>query len=302
VIKLIKVIRAENFDLIVCHSAIQIKGVIVAYILNKPCIWVMHDSYLSGLSKVIFTPISRLCKNYLFVSDRSKEYYNKSFKHISYKNQIVIPSCIDHNQYFPENSSLLTADRFNVITTCYINKWKGLELLIDIAYQCKISGSTDIQFHIIGPILESRKTYAASLTKRIDELQLDNIEFHGYASNINEFLNSAQLYLCTSTYESSPISIWEAMATGLPILSYDVGDLNKIIAKYHCGKIITTRDPKLFFQNIEYYKSDPSLLKEQGNNSYKATFELFNKKCFIENHQNFYQSVVESHYENRPRK
>ncbi len=38
VIQLIKVIRAENFDLIVCHSAIQIKGVIVAYILNKPYI------------------------------------------------------------------------------------------------------------------------------------------------------------------------------------------------------------------------------------------------------------------------
>ena len=55
-------------------------------------------------------------------------------------------------------------------------------------------------------------------------------------------------------------------------------------------------------ENIEYYKADPSLLKEQGNNSYKATFELFNKKYFIENHQNFYQSVVESHYENRPRK
>ncbi len=95
----------------------------------------MHDSYLSGLSNVIFTPLSRLDNNYLFVSNRSKEYYNKSFKHIYYKNQIVISSCIDHNQYFPENSSLLTVDGFNVITTCYINKWKGLELLIDIACQ-----------------------------------------------------------------------------------------------------------------------------------------------------------------------
>ncbi len=92
------------------------------------------------------------------------------------------------------------------------------------------------------------------------------------------------------------------MATGLPILSYDVGDLHEVLAKYHFGKVITTRDPKLFFQSIEYYKSDPNLLKEQGNNSYKATFKLFDKKCFIENHQNFYKAVVESHYEDRPRK
>ncbi len=299
-VQLVKTLKEQEFDLVVCHSAIQIKGVIAAFILRKPSIWVMHDSYLSKLSKLVFMSTYSLCQNYIFVSERSKLYYNNSFKRLSSKNQSVISSCIDHDHFYPKKSDLLPNETFNVITTCYINKWKGLELLIDIAHECKKSKHSQIHFHIVGPILDSRKAYAATLMNRIERFQLDNIIFHGYSNNILGFLNSAKLYLCTSIYESSPISVWEAMATALPIISYDVGDLSTIVNEYHCGTVIPRRDPKLFKDEILKYKEDPLRLKEAGNNSYRATFELFDKKTFVNQHQTFYQTVVDNHYENRP--
>ena len=44
---------------------------------------------------------------------------------------------------------------------------------------------------------------------------------------IRSLLNQSDIYVCSSNYESSPVSIWEAMSMELPIVSTDVGDLSK---------------------------------------------------------------------------
>ena len=56
-----------------------------------------------------------------------------------------------------------------------------------------------------------------------------NFNFLGKKHDINSALMDYDVYICSSYFESSPISVREAMATGLPILSTDVGDVKELL-------------------------------------------------------------------------
>ena len=298
-ISLKRLISTQKFDIIVGHGAIQIKAIIIARWMGIPGIWIMHDSFLPKTSRFIFRLIHRLSKNYVFVSKRSQTYYHKEFPNLSFKRQEIIPSCVNLTKLQVTDSQVFDADVYNVITTCYINRWKGLELTIDIAHECQINGISDIHFHIVGPILKSREKYAATLTDRISQLNLSNITLHGYRCDIADYLSAADLYLCTSIYESSPISVWEAMAMKLAIVSFDVGDLADIIGHYRCGTVLKERIPKQFLESILTYKNSKALSNQAGENAQRAAFKLFDPSKFTKRHEDFYKSVIDTCYENR---
>jgi len=293
VLSLIKKLRKDQPDIVVCHSSIQIKGVIASRCIKTPCVWVMHDSFISGLSKLIFKLFYRFCDHFIFVSHRSQKFYNSQFSNLYSKKQTVIPSSVDHVRFNLGSSDKLSSKAFNVVTTCYINKWKGLELLIEVAALMQ-RYDEQIHFHVIGPILESRRDYADTLLDKISKQKLKNISLHGYQADIPEYLKSASLYLCTSTYESSPISIWEAMASGLPILTSDVGDIKSFVKDTESGIVISSRNPNSYIEAILEIKKNHLLRKKYGLNAHRTSLEHFSKKSFQDKHRNFYQNVANS--------
>ena len=280
-----------NPDIVVCHGAIQVKGVVAARKAKIPSVWVMHDSYLGSVSRILFRRYRRYCDHFIFVSERSRQFYNMSFPSIQSTNQVVIPSSIDHTIYTPGSSNVLPRDEFHVITTCYINKWKGLELLIDIAKEMHLQGHHDIKFHIVGPILKSQQSYADTLLSKISAYNLKNVILHGYRSNIPEYLQSGSLYLCTSTHESSPISVWEAMATALPIVSSDVGDLPSIVEDSQSGIILKNRTAQSYVSEILRLRNNDELRKKWGQNALKTSM-LFSQESFQQRHRSFYLNVA----------
>lgn len=64
-----------------------------------------------------------------------------------------------------------------------------------------------------GPLLEEMKSYA--IEHKIDKI----VNFVGYRKDINKLCNISDLYVTTSHQEGLPISVIEAMASGLPIVA-----------------------------------------------------------------------------------
>ena len=67
--------------------------------------------------------------------------------------------------------------------------------------------------------------------KKIKDMNLGNFNFLGKKYDINSALMDYDIYICSSYFESSPISVREAMAMGLPILSTDVGDVKELLSE-----------------------------------------------------------------------
>ena len=67
---------------------------------------------------------------------------------------------------------------------------------------------------------------------------------------IAEILRAADLYVLCSAYEGMPIAMLEALATGLPVVSTDVGEVRLVVHEGINGEISASRQPKSFADAI----------------------------------------------------
>ena len=68
------------------------------------------------------------------------------------------------------------------------------------------------------------------IERQIDELNLQNqVVLHGMQSNVYPYLQEADLFVLPSTYEGNPMTIIEAMGTGLPIVATMVGGIPDMV-------------------------------------------------------------------------
>lgn len=59
------------------------------------------------------------------------------------------------------------------------------------------------------------------------------------SSSLAKWMNNSDLFLMTSHFEGMPITVLEALACGLPVVSTDVGEMNQIINDGVNGKIVS---------------------------------------------------------------
>ena len=60
---------------------------------------------------------------------------------------------------------------------------------------------------------------------------------------LSKILQAADLYLMSSAYEGMPISVLEALGTGLPVVSTDVGELRRVVVSGRNGQLVDSHEP-----------------------------------------------------------
>lgn len=82
-----------------------------------------------------------------------------------------------------------------------------------------------------------------SIKNKVKELQLtEHVIFTGTRKDIPEIFSIMDIYLLTSLNEGLPISLLEAMASQLPIISTNVGDINTVIKNEINGFLVESKD------------------------------------------------------------
>lgn len=86
-----------------------------------------------------------------------------------------------------------------------------------------------------------------ALEKAIDECGLaGRFALKGHLEDMDAFYCGLDLYLNTSVHEGIPMTILEAMASGLPVIAPQVGGIGEIIEDGVEGFLVSSRDPKAF--------------------------------------------------------
>jgi len=84
------------------------------------------------------------------------------------------------------------------------------------------------------------------LRRQVAELDLaDGVTFAGYVpqTELPSFYRAADLFALTSDFDNSPNAMLEAMASGLPIVSTDVGGVRHVLEADRGGALVPPRDP-----------------------------------------------------------
>ena len=118
------------------------------------------------------------------------------------------------------------------------------------------------------------------------ELNLeDYVIFLGYRHNICDYYKYFDVLLFTSDWEGFPLSIWEAMAAGIPIVSTDVGGIREVIEAENCGFIYPCNYMEEGINHIITLYNQPKLRKTMGRNGSEALatkYSINNFRSFFE--------------------
>jgi glycosyltransferase involved in cell wall biosynthesis len=164
------------------------------------------------------------------------------------------------------------APPFVVLFLGAINEEKGIEDLIHAA--ANLRGS--VRFVLVGP--QDDVQFVARMQRLVEQLELrDSIEFAGPARGAEKdaWLARAHIFVLPSRTEAFPISILEAMESGLPIVATRVGAVPKMIESGRSGLLVSAGDIAGLSVAISTLLSDPALRDRLGVSARTDCIERF---------------------------
>ena len=147
-------------------------------------------------------------------------------------------------------------------TVASLRREKNLGRLIDLFCQTQARASAPRMKLVIvgdGAEREALQRHAAAC------VYPDHVVFPGATSTPETFLVNMDIFALTSDTEQMPLSVLEAMATGLPILSFDVGDLPFMVAPENVPMVsIPLANGGTYVDTLLHLASDPDLRARIG--------------------------------------
>lgn len=200
----------------------------------------------------------------------------------------VIPNGIDY-RYFSSGNRKKIVDEFALENSLVLGivarlvPSKNHEALIDMFSE--LSANTPALRMLIvgdGPLM-------SRLVAKVQRMNLsDTIIFTGNRKDIPDFLAAMDIFVFPSEQEAWPNVVGEAMAAGLPVVSYEVGDVKRIITNDRTG-IVTKPQMVLFTEQVKRLISDKGLRIMLG----KKARAFIQEHCSIEHMVREYEAFYE---------
>lgn len=275
--KLYKVMKKNNIDIVHTHRYVMQYAIPAAIMSRvKVRIHTVHniatkevDGYRRKLAHLFFKhcnviPVSispiiqeSVMKEYNITEKQTPVIYNGS----------DLSKCLVKNSYSASNPfCILHIGRFNpqknhsvIIETAQILKKEGLKFVIKL-----VGGSGNV---------EQRK-------QEVKQKGLEKeIVFCGLQGNVYPFLQVADCFILPSLYEGMPITLVEAMGSGLPIIASDVGGVPDMIDNEKSGLLISPNAVQLA-SALKKIMTDEKLRKTLGENAYVKSKDFSTERMF----------------------
>lgn len=153
---------------------------------------------------------------------------------LSVRRTPIVFNGIDLNKCMPKQSYECKSG-IHFIHIGRFSAQKNHKLLIDSFYEArKTLKESTLSLLGTGELMDAVKD-------QVESLGLSNcIFFVGLQSDVYPYLNKADAFVLSSNYEGMPMSLIEAMGTGLPIVSTDVGGIPSMIKDNETGLLAKT--------------------------------------------------------------
>jgi glycosyltransferase involved in cell wall biosynthesis len=147
-----------------------------------------------------------------------------------------------------------TPSDFVIGTVTRLHDSKGNSYLVDAA-KIVLAARPDARFLLFGegPLLDSLKAQAASLGLG------DRFIFGGFQKDVARVLSTFDLSVFPSLWEGTPLTLFEALAAGRPIVATDADGLLDVLTDELDALIVPKRDAAALARRMLELMSDPVL-------------------------------------------
>lgn len=223
---------------------------------NRATRFIAHKLRLArGWNRIAWHYYGRL----IVLSQRDKIYWQEKLK---VKNIAVIPNPSPFTNGTPSRCNNRT-----VLSLGRLSPEKNFSELLDI-WASVVKRNPSWNLHIVGS-----GDSQSSLLVRINKLGLENnVYLTGATPEVIPFYHKASIYVMTSKFEGFPMTLLEAQATGLPIVSYDCPcGPSEIIEDGVTGYVIEPSNKDAFADKLLRLMENDELRIAMGREAYKAS-------------------------------
>ncbi len=184
------------------------------------------------------------------------------------------------------------SNRLRILSLAFISPIKRIDRIIDALALTK---NCEIEWIHIGSSARSENEIQEYAEQKLSKLKHIEFKFLGE-------LNKEQIYtllrsqkvdvlICTSESEGIPVSMMEALAHGIPILSVNVGGVSEIVSSGKNGELLTANASSIeIAKTIEKWASmTESKYELQSQSGYESYLQYFSAP---KNYMQFYSEVL----------
>jgi glycosyltransferase involved in cell wall biosynthesis len=131
----------------------------------------------------------------------------------------------------------------------------------------------------------------SGLEQRVAELGLsDSVQFLGFSHDVPGFLAGLDVYVVSSNSEGLPLSLLEAIATGLPVVATEVGGVPGIVRTSDSGWLSPPNDPQALLAAMELAICSPQR-RERGERARRFVAERYSASRMTADYEKLYQQL-----------
>jgi len=156
------------------------------------------------------------------------------------------------------------SDRVRLISVGSLYAVKNFSFLID-CFAAVRKKFENIHLTLVGDGVQRQ-----ALEAQICRLGLEKaVTLAGTVSDVENYLADADIYVASSLFEGLPLSMLEAMAAGLPVISTDVGGVSEIVHDGENGSLAEPENPEAYAAAMEQLIQNVPLRQQYGEASRK---------------------------------
>ena len=125
-----------------------------------------------------------------------------------------------------------------------------------------------------------------------EELKLDNrVVFMGNRGDVPQLLSQANAFILSSNSEACPMTVLEALASGLPVVSTDVGGIRELVGE--CGILVEPQNEDELFKAMQEIRK-PEIYSVIANKSAIQRASLFKDDVIARQYEEVYIDMIEN--------
>ena len=202
---------------------------------------------------------------------------------------------MDVNSFYPIANKKIVREYFNinpeVFVILYVGRLaerKNINLIIDAMEKLKTNKN------IVALIAGKGHMYKVLQNKIKDNKLEDKVKLLGFVKDedLTRLYNTADVFVQPSIYEGMPLTLLEAQACSIPIISTNFEGVNSIIIDNETGLILNKSSAGELAEKIEFLFSNKKILNEMKSRCLNNVYENFTIDKTLQRHLALYEKMV----------
>lgn len=263
----------------------------------------VFHSYFSNFKSKIYQFIERrlakISTGIVAISPLQKEELSIKYRICAPEKIKVIPLGIDIDKFQTNREAKRkeTRERYHLsekeIAVAIVGRLapiKNHKLFLEVVEKLSQQG-IQARYFIVGDGQE-----AENIRQQVQILQQQygvSIELTGWITEISTFNSGMDILCLTSNNEGTPVSLIEAQANNLVVVSTDVGGVRDVMTDGETGYIVPPQNSKLFAEKLAILIKNEEIRQKMSQNGWKSVREKFHYTTLVKNMEQYYCELLE---------